>query len=86
MGSTYRTLGDYEKSQTIFEKGMKSFPENRALQVFYSMTLHNLNEHETAMELLLKSLIETTTDPEIKKYEKAIRFYADKLDQVWRKV
>jgi len=33
--------------------------------------------------LLLKCLIETTTDEKIISYKKAIDFYADKLDEIW---
>jgi tetratricopeptide (TPR) repeat protein len=32
LGSTYRTLGEYEKSKSIFLKGMETFPNNRAIQ------------------------------------------------------
>lgn len=84
LGSTYRTLGEYEKSKIIFLKGIESFPNNRAIQTFYSMTLYNLNEHNKAMELLLKCLIDTTTDNELLKYKKAIDFYSDKLDNIWK--
>ncbi|WP_047985676.1 tetratricopeptide repeat protein [Ornithinibacillus californiensis] len=83
LGSTYRTLGDYENSKRTFEKGIESFPSNRAFHVFYAMTLYNLKNHDKAMELLLNCLVETTSDKEILNYEKAIRFYANKLDQVW---
>src|SRR5690625_1058166 len=83
LGSTYRTLGDYEKSKSTFHKGMELFPNNKAIQTFYAMTLYNLNEHSKAMELLLKCLIETTTDEKIISYKKAIDFYADKLDEIW---
>jgi hypothetical protein len=47
------------------------------------MTLYNLNEHSKAMELLLKCLIDTTTDDKILSYKKAIEFYSNKLDEVW---
>ncbi|WP_270180832.1 tetratricopeptide repeat protein [Alkalihalobacillus sp. CinArs1] len=83
LGSTYRTLGDYENSKAVFLKGMEIFPKNRAIQVFYSMTLHNLGEHGEAMELLLTNLVETTNDDAILSYRRAIEFYADKLDEVW---
>lgn len=83
LGSTYRTLGDYEKSKRTFLKGIEFFPHNRAIQTFYSMTLYNLNEHSKAMELLLKCLIDTTTDDEIVSYKKAIDFYSNKLDETW---
>lgn len=84
LGSTYRTLGEYEKSKIIFLKGIESFPNNRVIQTFYSMTLYNLNEHSKAMELLLKCLIDTTIDDELLKYKKAIDFYSDKLDEIWK--
>lgn len=84
LGSTYRTLGEYEKSKSVFQKGIKAFPTNRAIQTFYSMTLYNLNEHSEAMELLLKCLIETTEDSTILAYKKALNFYSDKLNQIWK--
>ena len=83
LGSTYRTLGEYEKSKRVFLRGIEEFPENRVMKTFYSMTLYNLKEHSKAMELLLKCLIETTNDPEIKNYKRAIDFYSDKLDKTW---
>ncbi|MGE6256675.1 tetratricopeptide repeat protein [Heyndrickxia sporothermodurans] len=83
LGSTYRTLAQYEKSKETFLKGMKLFPNNRAIQVFYAMTLYNLNQHHAAMEILLKSLAETSNDPAIISYKQAIEFYSDKLDTKW---
>lgn len=84
LGSTYRTLGEYEQSKRVFLKGIDHFPNNRAMKVFYSMTLYNLEEHHSAMEILLKALVETTTDQEILSYKRAIEFYSDKLDEVWK--
>ncbi|VDG96905.1 Flp pilus assembly protein TadD, contains TPR repeats [Lysinibacillus sphaericus] len=84
LGSTYRTLGEYEKSKRTFQKAIESFPDNKAIQTFYAMTLHNLKEHSKAMELLLKCLIETTSDDEIISYKNAIEFYSNKLDEIWK--
>ena len=84
LGSTYRTLGEYEKSEKVLLEGMKLFPTNRAMQVFYTMTLYNLSEHKKAMEFLLKCLIDTTADSEILSYKEAINFYRDKLDEIWK--
>ncbi|MDO7906260.1 tetratricopeptide repeat protein [Paenibacillus sp. JX-17] len=83
LGSTYRTLAQYEKSAEVFRKGMEQFPGHQALQVFYAMTLYNLQRHEEAMQILLTCLAETSQEQSIQDYAKAIRFYADKLDQVW---
>ncbi len=62
---------------------MELFPNNKAMQVFYSMTLYNLKEHKSSMEILLKTLIETTGNRGILDYKKAINFYSDKLDDIW---
>lgn len=83
LGSTYRTLGEYDKSLKTLEQGFKRFPHNRAMQVFLAMTLYNLEEHQQAMELLLKNILDTTNDENIQKYKKAIEFYSDKLDDTW---
>lgn len=48
LGSTYRALGEYKNSKDIFLKGIALFPNNHAIQVFYSMTLYNLKEHSKA--------------------------------------
>lgn len=84
LGSSYRTIGEYEKAKGVFQTGLNLFPNNRALKVFYSMVLYNLNEHQNAMEILLTSLVETTADEDILHYKRAIQFYSDKLDQTWR--
>ena len=83
LGSTYRTIGEYEKSKETFSKAIAQFPNNKALQVFYSMTLYNLKQHHQAMEILLNCLLETTTDEDILRYTKALRFYSTQLDTVW---
>ncbi|MET1013313.1 MAG: tetratricopeptide repeat protein [Paenisporosarcina sp.] len=83
LGSTYRTLGQYEKSHDIFLKGLELYPNNKAIKVFFSMTSYNLHNHSQAMEILLNCLVETSSDQEINKYKKAITFYADKLDETW---
>lgn len=84
LGSSCRALGEYGKAKNVFQKGIELFPNNRALKVFYSMALYNLKEHDSAMELLLTCLIDTTADEDILHYKRAIQFYSDKLDEVWK--
>ncbi|MES3037642.1 MAG: tetratricopeptide repeat protein [Bdellovibrionota bacterium] len=83
LGSTCRCLGQYQKSSDVFSRAIKEFPEDRSFKVFNAITLYNLNQSREAVSQLLIELIETTSDPSIKKYEKALRFYSDKLDQTW---
>lgn len=81
LGSTYRCLGDYKSSDRVLTRGRELFPENGALRAFHALTLHNLKDHSAAMELLLKELVLSSTDKNIRAYSRALLFYADKLQE-----
>ena len=83
LGSTYRTLGEYDKAITTFKVGIEFFPKAREFQVFLAMGLYNIGQHSSAMELVLRNLAETSRDSGIAGFKGAILFYADKLDQIW---
>ncbi|MCB0390814.1 MAG: tetratricopeptide repeat protein [Bdellovibrionales bacterium] len=83
LGSTYRCLGKYQESLSIFDKAVAEFPEDRAFKVFRAMTLYNLKRHDKAFSEMLIQLLDTTSDKDILAYEKALRFYSDKLDETW---
>jgi tetratricopeptide (TPR) repeat protein len=83
MGSTYRCLGEYQKAKETFETALEKFPEGNEFKVFLSMVYYNLKEHSKAMELLLKTVTETSKDENVNHYQRAIKFYADKLDETW---
>lgn len=83
LGSTFRSIGEYGRASEVLERGLKTFPERREFRVFYAMVLYNLGRHAKAMELLLAEIADTSGDDGIRGYAKAIRFYADKLDEVW---
>lgn len=84
LASTYRCLGEYEKSLKVFDQGIKEFPENRSLKVFRALTLYNLGKSEDSVSQLLIQLIDTTSDESIKSYDGALRFYSDKLNETWK--
>ncbi len=84
LGSTYRTLGEYTRARTILQQAAEEFPEWAEFQAFLAMTLYNLGEHGEGMGILLRLLAETSANTGIQEYRKAISFYADKLDQVWK--
>ena len=83
MGSTYRCIGEYQKAKETFERALEIFPDNHEFKVFLAMTLYNVGEHARAMELLLNSLADTSKNHGILRYQRAIRFYSDKLDETW---
>jgi tetratricopeptide (TPR) repeat protein len=83
LGSTLRALGNYPRAVEVLQQGRDTFPDDRSFAVFLAMALYNTGAHGGAMELLLRALAETTSDLHIHRYQRAILFYADKLDQTW---
>ncbi len=53
LGSTYRCIGEYDKAITVLETGLQQFPDNDVMKVFLSLAKYNVNDHESAMKLLL---------------------------------
>ncbi|MGE0631246.1 MAG: tetratricopeptide repeat protein [Pseudobdellovibrionaceae bacterium] len=84
LGSTYRTLGQYENSKRTFELGLKEFPNHRPYTVFLALTEFNLKNGEKAMQLLLEQVLETTRDQEILTYNRALKFYSTRLNEIFQ--
>jgi tetratricopeptide (TPR) repeat protein len=83
MGSTYRCVGEYQKSIETLQQALTLFPNSYEFKVFLAMAYYNINEQSKAMELLLNSLVNTSKDEGVLRYQRAIRFYSDKLNQIW---
>lgn len=83
LGSTYRCLGRYDESLQVFDRALEMFPAGREYSTFRALTKFNLGRSNECIEDLLNLLIDTTNDEGIRKYGRALRFYADKLDQTW---
>lgn len=81
LGSTYRGLGMYAEAEETLRRGMQTFPNNRAIQVFLAMTLYNQGQHREAMELVLSNLLETTTDEKLLYFKRGLTYYAHNLDE-----
>ncbi|HDR7915237.1 TPA: tetratricopeptide repeat protein [Bacillus wiedmannii] len=81
LGSTYRCIGEYNKAITVLETGLQQFPDNDVMKVFLSLAKYNVNDHESAMKLLLETVIKVD---EVKEFERAITFYKDHLNEVFK--
>lgn len=84
LGSTYRCLGEYERASAILQQGVDTFPQDHALKVFLAMAKYNLKDCEEAVKILLHSVVETSSSADIKTYSRAITFYAERLNEVFK--
>lgn len=79
LGSTLRCLGQLERSAEILRSGQAQFPDNREFDVFLALTLHHLGYHGESTRLLLHVIADTSEDPGLTAYQRAIRYAAGKL-------
>ncbi|MED4586741.1 tetratricopeptide repeat protein [Brevibacillus choshinensis] len=81
LGSTYRYLGYYQQAEETLRRGVKEFPDNRAIQVLHAMSLYNTQSYKEAMEIVLTNLMETTTDEKLQYFKRGLMYYATHLDE-----
>ena len=79
LGSTLRATGEFARSAEILRSGQHLFPDHREFDVFLALTAHDLGQHAEAMKLLLLALVDTSEDPGITTYQRALRFQATRL-------
>lgn len=79
LGSTLRNVGQLNRSADVLRSGRAQFPDNREFDVFLALTLHDLGQHAESARLLLTVIADTSEDPGLTAYQRAIRFYAGKL-------
>jgi len=79
LGSTLRAVSELARSAEVLRSGRAQFPDNREFDVFLALTLHALGQHAEAAQLLLLALADTSEDPGITAYRRAIRFHAARL-------
>lgn len=83
LGSTYRCVGQYDRAVKLLREGMSKYPDAGEFPVFLAMALYNIGNHAEAMCLLLKSLANNSQDAGVQQFQRAIEYYADRLDEVW---
>ena len=79
LGSTLRNLGKLERSAEVLRSGKTQFPDNPEFDIFLALTLYQQGKHAEAMQVVLNTLCDTTDDPGLTAYQRAIRHAASNL-------
>ncbi|MFB8418056.1 tetratricopeptide repeat protein [Streptomyces albidoflavus] len=82
LGSTYRVLDRAEEAVATLSGGVREFPDDAALRTFLAMALYSAGRPKEALELALTVVADTSADPRVTAYERAIRHYARDLDDL----
>ncbi len=76
LGSSLRCVGQARRAARVLGKGAARFPKSRALRVFWAMALLDSGRGKKALGILLRELGETSADPGIRRYRRALLGYA----------
>lgn len=79
LGSTLRTLGQFDRSAEVLQSGQAQFPDNPEFAAFLALTLHGQGKSAAALRLAIETLCATTDDPGLTAYQRALRHAASKL-------
>jgi tetratricopeptide (TPR) repeat protein len=79
LGNTLRALGQPDRSAEVLRAAKLQFPDNREFDAFLALTLHAQGRHGEALALALETLCDTTDDPGLTAYGRALRHAAAKL-------
>lgn len=82
LGSSLRAIGRNNDAKKVLEQGVKEFPDNGAFPTFLSITLYNLGKMQTAIRLLMDTLLRYSTDGGLQRYKRALQYYSSNLDEV----
>ena len=86
LGSSLRAVGEYAQAKEVFLQAIEEFPDRNNWMPFYAMTLYNLGESKEACRMLASLVAETSSDPGIQPYSRAIASYAEDLDATYGEV
>jgi hypothetical protein len=79
LAATLRQLGQSAAALDVLQSGKRQFPSNREFDAFLALTLHDEKRHAEATRLLVELLCETSDDPGITAYQRALRHAAAQL-------
>lgn len=83
LGSAYRSLGRDGDAVRLLERAMRMLPRSRVLEVLLAAVYLDAGRHDEAAEILLRQLVETTSDAGIQRHLGAILQHGPSLREAW---
>jgi len=83
LGSSLRCVGRFAEAEQTLRRGVAEYADGAEFVAFLGLTLHNLGRHGEAVGLLLRLLADTSAAAPIARYGRALRYYAERPDELW---
>jgi tetratricopeptide (TPR) repeat protein len=78
--STYRNVGQLSRSEEMLRQAIQHYGDVSEFSAFLALTLYSAGRSKEAISILLKLLADTAADVHIKRYDRALRYYATNPD------
>lgn len=79
LGSTLRNLGELDRAAEVLTSGQRQFPDQPEFAAFLALVRHDQGRHREALQLSMETLLDTSDDPGITAYQRALRHYLGEL-------
>ncbi len=83
LASMLRVLGRDEEAGQVFGEAVEQFPDFPALRVFQAMHFYDLGKRTEALAQVIRVFVESSDEPSILRYRRALNAYAGDLDRSW---
>lgn len=80
LGSTLRNLGELDRAAEVLESGSLQFPDQTEFEAFLALVRHDQGRKTEALKIAMNTLLESSDDPGITAYQRALRHYVSSLD------
>ena len=79
LGSSLRDAGQPARAVEVLRSAKLQFPENREFDAFLALALHDAGQPTEALRLALELVCDTSDDPGLTAYQRALRHAAAQL-------
>ncbi len=79
LGSTLRNVDRAAEAVDLLTEGRGRFPDDAPIRIFRALALHSADRCDEALVELLDLLLTNPSAPDLRGYERAIRYYTDEL-------
>ncbi|HYI16282.1 MAG TPA: tetratricopeptide repeat protein [Thermomicrobiales bacterium] len=79
LGSTYRNVERIGDSLALLERGVRDYPANHAMRCFLALSRLSNGESGEALALAFDVILDTSVDPSIERYWRALSSYREVL-------
>ena len=80
LGPTLRNLGELDRAAEVLESGALQFPDQPEFEAFLALVRHDQGRKTEALQIAMRTLLDSSDDPGITAYQRALRYYISALE------